>query len=59
MATIYKIEMELVSDWVSYSEEDMKTIRCGMIDILNEKQKKYRGNEVRLDFDKFKIERIR
>lgn len=42
MATVYKIE--IVSDWINYTEEELKRI------ILKafEEEKEYKGNEVRI-----------
>jgi len=59
MGTIYKIEMELVSDYASYSEDDMRTIICSLIDTRNEKQKKFQYNTININFDKFKVTKIK
>ena len=42
MATVYKVE--IVSDWINYTEEDLKR----MIEKAFEDEEEYKGNEVRV-----------
>lgn len=58
MATIYKIELELVSNWVSYSEDELKDMVCCWIDKQRELEFK-KGNELRVNFDKFTVKRVK
>jgi hypothetical protein len=54
MATIYKIEIELISDWVSYSKDDLQSMVCCWIDKQNTLEFK-KGNKLNIDFDKFSV----
>jgi hypothetical protein len=58
MATIYKVEMELVSEWLSYSEEDIYSTIQDMISLRN-KQEREKGNRLILSQDKLKVKKVR
>jgi len=48
MATIYKIEVEVTSHWISYNEETMTKIIKEKLEELDE-DASYKGNEVTID----------
>lgn len=41
MATVYKVEVEIVSDWVNYTEEQIQ-------EIVKEQLEEYRNSKIRV-----------
>ena len=41
MATVYKVEVEIVSDWVNYTEEQIQK-------IVKEQLEEYRNSKIRV-----------
>ena len=41
MATVYKVEVEIVSDWVNYTEEKIQ-------EIVKEQLEEYRNSKIRV-----------
>ena len=47
MATIYKIELEVVSDWVNYTPEKLKELLLQTLE--NQEEVKLRVSEIKID----------
>ncbi len=48
MATVYKIEVEVTSHWISYDKETMAKIVKEKLEELDE-DASYKGNEITID----------
>ena len=56
MATVYKVELELVSDWVNYTPESLKSIIKAAIENYDTSNPKM-FKEIRIDKDEINVER--
>jgi polysaccharide deacetylase 2 family uncharacterized protein YibQ len=48
MATVYKVEVEVTSHWVSFDEETMKQMIKEQLEDLDDQASK-KGNEITID----------